>query len=82
VQPPPASEAQDPAEVDRLIEQALAEADAQGIRGQAVTPFLLERLDRISGGDVVRTNVALVESNARLAARIARADVELPREEA
>ena len=82
VQPPPASEAQDPADVDRLIEQALLAADAQGIRGQAVTPFLLEQLDRSSGGDVVRTNVALVESNARLAARIARADVELPREEA
>jgi pseudouridine-5'-phosphate glycosidase len=80
VQPPP--EAQDPAVVDRLIGEALAEAKARGIRGHAVTPFLLAKLDELSGGDVVRTNVALVESNARLASRIARADVEFRPEEA
>ena len=73
-QPPPEDQAQDPARVDALIEQALAAATAAGVRGRAVTPFLLGALDQASGGDVVRTNVALVAHNARLAARIAVAD--------
>jgi pseudouridine-5'-phosphate glycosidase len=70
-QPPPVALAQDPAKVAALIEAALRAADARGVRGREVTPFLLGELDRASGGDVVRTNVALVENNARLAARIA-----------
>lgn len=73
-QPPPPAQAQDPAKVDALIEAALAAAAEAGVRGRAVTPFLLGALDQASGGDVVRTNVALVAHNARLAARIAVAD--------
>lgn len=73
-QPPPASEAQAPDRVDALIADALAAAEASGVRGRAVTPFLLGALDRASEGDVVRTNVALVTHNAKLAARIAVAD--------
>ena len=53
--------------------QALAEADAQGIRGKAITPFLLARVDALSGGASLAANVELVLSNARLAARLARA---------
>jgi pseudouridylate synthase len=75
VQPPPADVARDPAATERLIEAALREAESRGVAGAAVTPFLLAALDRASSGDVVRTNVALVEANARLAARIASADV-------
>jgi len=55
----------------------LAAAAAAGIRGRAVTPFLLARLDDLSGGDVVRTNIALVRNNAQLAARLAVAEVAL-----
>ena len=70
-QPPPASLAQDPAVADALIERALAEAKAEGVRGTAITPFLLAWLDRSSSGSVVDTNLALVIENARLAAEIA-----------
>lgn len=63
----------DPAVVGAAIEQALAEADAQGIRGKAITPFLLARVDTLSGGASLAANVELVLSNAQLAARLARA---------
>jgi pseudouridine-5'-phosphate glycosidase len=57
--------------VERAIEQALAEAAAQGIAGKAATPFLLARVNALTGGDSLRSNIALVLDNARLAARIA-----------
>jgi len=53
------------------IETALAEAAAEGIAGKAVTPFLLARLEQLSGGASLDANVALVLNNARLAAAIA-----------
>jgi len=81
-QPPPADRAQDPAVVDRLIGDALSAADAAGVKGREVTPFLLATLARASGGGVVETNVALVTQNADLAARIAAADVALDAEAA
>lgn len=71
VQPPPASEAIPRAEVDGWIEVALQEARDSGIRGKDVTPFLLESVSRTSGGRTLETNLALLESNARLAARVA-----------
>ena len=76
-QPPPEGLAQSPEVVDGLIETALDEAARTGLRGREVTPFLLARLAELSDGEVVRTNVALVEANARLAARIAVADARL-----
>jgi pseudouridine-5'-phosphate glycosidase len=60
------------AELEPLIEQAQAEADGQGISAKAVTPFLLGRLRELTAGRSVAANVALVLSNARLAAEIAR----------
>lgn len=71
VQPPPPAAAQDPELVGGLIERALLEARQAGVRGAAVTPFLLRALAESSGGKVVDTNLALVIENARLAARIA-----------
>jgi len=71
VQPPPASEAIPRAEVDGWIEVALEEARESGIRGKEVTPFLLDSVSRTSQGRTLETNLALLESNARLAARIA-----------
>jgi pseudouridine-5'-phosphate glycosidase len=63
-----------PAEVvERATEQALAEAAAQGIAGKAVTPFLLQRVNELTGGDSLASNVALVLNNARVAAAIAMA---------
>ena len=59
--------------VERAIEQALREAQAQGIAGKAVTPFLLARVNALTGGDSLASNVQLVLNNARLAAGVAAA---------
>lgn len=54
-----------------MIEEATAEATAEGISGKEVTPWILERIFERTGGASLRTNIALVRNNARLAARIA-----------
>ncbi len=54
-----------------MIEQATTEAADQGITGKEVTPWILERIFEMTGGASLRTNIALVRNNARLAARIA-----------
>jgi len=60
-------------DVEPLIEQALAEADAAGVHGQAVTPFVLAWLHRESDGRTLAANRDLVVANARLAGAIAAA---------
>ncbi len=60
--------------VDAAITTALAEAAQQGIAGKAVTPFLLARVNALTGGDSLAANIALVLNNARLAAQVAAAD--------
>lgn len=73
---PIAEEAEIPAaEIAGHIETALNEAVAQGIHGKEVTPFLLARIQALTGGASLDANVALVRSNARLAAEIAAAYV-------
>ncbi|MBI1217912.1 MAG: pseudouridine-5-phosphate glycosidase [Rhodobacteraceae bacterium] len=54
-----------------VIETALVEAEAQGIAAKAVTPFLLQRIFELTGGQSLKANIALVLNNARLAAAIA-----------
>ncbi|WP_288928162.1 pseudouridine-5'-phosphate glycosidase [uncultured Maritimibacter sp.] len=56
-----------------IIEAALDEAEAQGIKGKAVTPFLLDHIFRATDGASLTANIALVLNNARLGAGIARA---------
>jgi pseudouridine-5'-phosphate glycosidase len=58
-------------DVEPLIEQALAEAAAHDVHGQAVTPFVLSYLHRESDGRTLRANRDLIIGNARLAGRIA-----------
>jgi len=53
------------------IDAAQADAVRDGISGKAVTPYLLARILELTGGASLKTNIALVENNARLAARIA-----------
>jgi pseudouridine-5'-phosphate glycosidase len=53
------------------IAAAQAAAEAAGVSGKAVTPFLLAKILELTGGASLKTNIALVENNARLAARIA-----------
>lgn len=71
VVPPPADAALPAAEVEVFIQQALAEAKAQHIRGSAVTPFLLGRVSAISHGDSLRANLALLRQNVQVGAQIA-----------
>jgi len=56
-----------------LIAQAQDEAEARGVTGKAVTPFLLKRLFDLTGGATLEANIALVRNNARLGAGIAHA---------
>lgn len=53
------------------IQTALARAAERGVEGKAVTPFLLGEILELTGGESLKTNIALVLNNARLAARIA-----------
>ncbi len=70
--PVPAEAALAREEVEPAIEQALAQAEARGLRSAAVTPFLLTRLSELTAGRSLRANLALLERNARVAAQIAR----------
>lgn len=71
--PVPAACAMPREEIDAITAQALAEADAQGITGKAITPFLLGRIKALTGGRSLATNIALVKNNAVTGARLARA---------
>ena len=53
------------------VDQANAEAEAEGVHGPDLTPWLLARIAAITGGASVRANTALIVNNARVAARIA-----------
>lgn len=59
------------AELDAVLAQALADCDAAGIVGAAVTPFVLGRIGEATAGRSVPANLALAENNARVAAEIA-----------
>jgi pseudouridylate synthase len=69
--PVPAAQAMPRAEIDRITEQALAEAAQQGIAGKAVTPYLLARIKALTEGRSLDTNIALVKHNAVAGARLA-----------
>ena len=69
--PVPQADAMPKTEIDAMTEQALREAEAQGVNGKAVTPFLLARIKQLTGGRSLDTNIALVKNNARLGAALA-----------
>ena len=71
--PPPADLALARDEIDGAIERALTKAKAAGVRGQVVTPFLLAAVAEETHGESMRTNIALLRQNARVAAQVARA---------
>ena len=70
--PVPVAHAMDPAEVERLVEEAERRARASNVSGKALTPFLLQALAEASDGATLRTNRALLVDNARAAAEVAR----------
>ncbi|MCP3727690.1 pseudouridine-5'-phosphate glycosidase [Paraburkholderia sp. CNPSo 3272] len=69
--PVPAAAAMTFEEIDALTQQALDEATAKGITGKAVTPFLLARVNALTGGRSLATNIAIVKHNAEVGARLA-----------
>ena len=69
--PPPADAALDREELDGQVADALAQANRDGIRGDAVTPYVLAALNRLSDGRTLKVNHALAVSNAALGARLA-----------
>jgi pseudouridine-5'-phosphate glycosidase len=58
--------------INPIIAQASQEAKDQGIHGQALTPFLLARINKLSGGRSLKSNLVLLHNNATLAAKIAK----------
>ncbi|WP_141730753.1 pseudouridine-5'-phosphate glycosidase [Oligoflexus tunisiensis] len=58
-------------EIDKTIEEALSDAQRQGISGKAVTPFLLKNIVERTQGRSLKSNIALVKNNARVGARLA-----------
>ena len=69
--PIPEEYSMDPDVINKAIDEAVAEANARGIKGKQTTPFLLARIKDITGGDSLDSNIRLVYNNAQLAARVA-----------
>ncbi len=69
--PIPEEYSMDPAVINKAIDEAVAEAKAQGIHGKQTTPFLLAKIKDITGGDSLASNIKLVYNNAKLAAQVA-----------
>jgi pseudouridine-5'-phosphate glycosidase len=77
--PIPAEDELPAGEIDRIVEQALADMDVRGIHGKDATPFLLGRIVEITGGASLTANIALVKNNAHLGAQVAAAYAALTR---
>jgi pseudouridine-5'-phosphate glycosidase len=69
--PPPEYMALPKEDVEGAITQAVQEAEERDIRGQASTPFLLERVSQLTGGASLKANLGLLLNNARVASQIA-----------
>lgn len=69
--PIPEEYSMDKAVIDKAIDQALKEADEQGIHGKACTPFLLAKVVELTGGDSLDANINLVYNNVVLGAKTA-----------
>ena len=74
--PIPAEDSMPKEVIDKAIDSAIEECTEKGIRGKAITPFLLSRVAALTGGDSLAANIRLVCNNAQLAARIAVCDAE------
>jgi pseudouridylate synthase len=59
------------AKINAITDQALQDASMQGIEGKATTPFLLKRINELTHGASLVTNIALVKNNARVGAQLA-----------
>ena len=57
--------------IGEAIDKAVKEAEDLGVKGKDITPFLLDKIQKITGGDSLASNIQLVLNNARLASQIA-----------
>lgn len=71
VNPIPEKEAVDPKKINKAVEQALNAAKKKKITGKAVTPFLLAEVGKLTKGESLKANIALLENNAVVAAKLA-----------
>jgi pseudouridylate synthase len=71
VVPVPAADEFPEADANAAVAQAIAEAEARGLRGKGITPFLLRRVSEITGGGTQLANSALLVNSARVAGAIA-----------
>jgi pseudouridine-5'-phosphate glycosidase len=78
--PPPEESALPADEVKAAVRTALKAAQAEKIRGQEVTPFLLRKMNELTAGATLQANLALLLNNANIAGQIARALVRMERE--
>ncbi len=58
--------------IDEVIENAVKEADELGIKGKESTPFLLDKIQKLTGGNSLKANIELVFNNTKLATQIAK----------
>ncbi len=58
-------------EINEYIEQAIQNAERQGISGKAITPYLLKEINQLTDGQSLTTNLSLVKNNAKVGAQIA-----------
>ena len=66
-------DAMDEIVIEDAISKSLKEASEEGVEGKLVTPFLLERVNQLTDGESLKTNIALIFNNALLGAKIASA---------
>lgn len=57
--------------IESVIKEAVKEADEKGVKGKDITPFLLDKIQKITGGESLESNIKLVLNNAKLASKIA-----------
>ena len=69
--PIPVEYSMDAKVIGEAIDKAVAEAEERGVKGKDITPFLLDKIQKITGGNSLASNIQLVLNNARLASQIA-----------
>ena len=71
VNPIPEEYSMDADYIESVIKKAIAEANEKGVKGKEITPFLLDKIQKITGGESLESNIKLVLNNAALASKIA-----------
>lgn len=70
--PVPEDYSMDKKKIDKVIEEAIKDADKDGIKGKEITPYLLDKIKQITEGKSLEANIALVYNNVKLGAEIAK----------